>query len=56
MLAAIFSFYAANLRLGTARAIIANRHVDAAVNVSGARKVWIESIPLLATGPKGRGK
>jgi sugar lactone lactonase YvrE len=29
--------------------------VTAAV-VNGERKVWIESIPLLATGPKGRGK
>lgn len=29
--------------------------VTAAV-VDGNRKVWIESIPLLATGPKGRGK
>ncbi len=27
-----------------------------AANVNGDRKVWIESIPLLATGPKGRGK
>lgn len=27
-----------------------------AANVDGARKVWIESIPLLATGPTGRGK
>ena len=27
-----------------------------AANVNGERKVWIESIPLLATGPKGRGK
>jgi sugar lactone lactonase YvrE len=27
-----------------------------AANVDGQRKVWIESIPLLATGPKGRGK
>jgi gluconolactonase len=27
-----------------------------AANVNGARKVWIESIPLLATGPEGRGK
>jgi sugar lactone lactonase YvrE len=29
--------------------------VTAAV-VNGERKVWIESIPLLATGPRGRGK
>ena len=29
--------------------------VTAAV-VNGERKVWIESIPLLATGPTGRGK
>lgn len=29
--------------------------VTAAV-VNGERKVWIDSIPLLATGPKGRGK
>ena len=29
--------------------------VTAAV-VNGERKVWIESIPLLASGPKGRGK
>jgi gluconolactonase len=27
-----------------------------AANVNGERKVWIESIPLLANGPKGRGK
>ena len=27
-----------------------------AANVNGERKVWIESIPLLAGGPKGRGK
>ena len=27
-----------------------------AATVNGARKVWIDSIPLLATGPKGRGK
>jgi sugar lactone lactonase YvrE len=27
-----------------------------AANVNAERKVWIESIPLLATGPKGRGK
>ena len=27
-----------------------------AANVNGERKVWIDSIPLLATGPKGRGK
>jgi gluconolactonase len=27
-----------------------------AANVNGERKVWIESIPLLAMGPKGRGK
>jgi len=27
-----------------------------AANVNGERKVWIESIPLLASGPKGRGK
>jgi sugar lactone lactonase YvrE len=27
-----------------------------AANVNGDRKVWIESIPLLARGPKGRGK
>jgi gluconolactonase len=27
-----------------------------AANVNGEREVWIESIPLLATGPKGRGK
>ena len=27
-----------------------------AANVDGVRKVWIESIPLLASGPKGRGK
>lgn len=27
-----------------------------AANVNGERKVWIESIPLLATGPKGRSK
>ena len=27
-----------------------------AANVNGVRKVWIESIPLLAKGPKGRGK
>jgi len=27
-----------------------------AANVNGDRKVWIESIPLLASGPKGRGK
>jgi gluconolactonase len=27
-----------------------------AANVNGERKVWIESIALLATGPKGRGK
>jgi sugar lactone lactonase YvrE len=27
-----------------------------AANVNGERKVWIDSIPLLATGPTGRGK
>lgn len=27
-----------------------------AANVNGARKVWIESIPLLASAPKGRAK
>jgi gluconolactonase len=27
-----------------------------AANVNGERKVWIEGIPLLASGPKGRGK
>jgi gluconolactonase len=27
-----------------------------AANVNGERKVWIESIPLLASGPRGRGK
>jgi sugar lactone lactonase YvrE len=27
-----------------------------AANVDGERKVWIDSIPLLATGPRGRGK
>jgi gluconolactonase len=27
-----------------------------AANVNGERKVWIESIPLLTSGPKGRGK
>jgi sugar lactone lactonase YvrE len=27
-----------------------------AATVNGGRKVWIDSIPLLATGPKGRGK
>jgi sugar lactone lactonase YvrE len=27
-----------------------------AANVNGDRKVWIDSIPLLAVGPKGRGK
>jgi sugar lactone lactonase YvrE len=27
-----------------------------AANVNGERKVWIESIPLLAKGPSGRGK
>ena len=27
-----------------------------AANVNGERKVWIESIPVLASGPKGRGK
>ena len=27
-----------------------------AANVNGERKVWIDSIPLLAVGPKGRGK
>jgi sugar lactone lactonase YvrE len=27
-----------------------------AATVNGVRKVWIDSIPLLATGPKGRGK
>jgi gluconolactonase len=27
-----------------------------AANVNGERKVWIESIPLLTRGPKGRGK
>jgi len=27
-----------------------------AANVNGDRKVWIGSIPLLASGPKGRGE
>jgi sugar lactone lactonase YvrE len=27
-----------------------------AATVNGGRKVWVDSIPLLATGPKGRGK
>ena len=27
-----------------------------AATVNGARKVWIDTIPLLVTGPKGRGK
>ncbi len=31
-------------------------YVVTAATVSGNRKVWIESIPLLATGVKGRGK
>lgn len=31
-------------------------YVVTAAVVNGERKVWIDSIPLLATGPKGRGK